>query len=207
MAPYVHRAFSPKEYEVILSYFQGKVEELYAVYGYSDFFVNRVMDMVKDEGDVPGFKDWSVNYLQEKREAKELQEREERMAYACQHPMAYAADQDAVGLLEKIYDLLKDLVSKVSRFFPSSTQKAKTFRMLLQGTNHNDLLRRLHARIDNQKGKDIAMVLLKAKAEKMISRLPSEAEFRSEFKLVCTWRSISTFLNPNVPVDITSVAI
>lgn len=206
MAPYVHRVFSQKEYEVILSYFQGKVEELYAVYGYSDFFVNRVMDMVKDEGDVPGLKEWAVNFLQEKREAKELQEREERMAYAIQQPMAYAG-QDAIGLLEKIHELLKDLVSRASRLLPSTPKKAKTFKMLLQGDNKADILRRLHASIDGKSGKAVAMVLLKALKEKMISRLPSELEFCTEFKLRGTWKAISFYLNPNTTIDITSIVI
>lgn len=204
MAPFVHNEYNDAELKGIQRYLKNKVRKLFAVYGYSELFVEKVMARVDEDGWVPGFEEWAVNFIQEKREAKELQEREDRLAYGGR--LMYGS-QDTVGVLEQILETLRELMSRVSRFFPSAPKKAKTFRMLLQGKNHSDLLRRLHACIDGKAGKAVAMVLLKAKEEKMISALPTEAEFRSEFKLSGTWKGISYYLNPNMTVDISSVAI
>lgn len=79
MAPYVHRVFSQEEYLVILEHFMDKVKRRYAVFGYTEDFVNKVMEMAKDDGDVPRLEEWTTNFLREKREEKEAQEREAKV--------------------------------------------------------------------------------------------------------------------------------
>ena len=79
---------------------------------------------------------------------------------------------------------------------------------LLQTKDKKQVLERLHARIDGIGGKNVAMILVKAKEDAIICRFPTEAEFKSEFPdATGCWRSISYYLNPNHPVDCSSVII
>ncbi len=76
--------------------------------------------------------------------------------------------------------------------------KEKQFKDLIQSEDKKNVLFRLHKRIDGFGGKEVALILLKAKAEKLISKLPSEKEFRTEFKNITgKWRSISHFFSPS----------
>lgn len=93
---------------------------------------------------------------------------------------------------------------------PSSNggKPEKTFRSLLQTNDVDGTLKKLHSKIDGRGGKDVAMVFLRAKSDALISRLPSKKEFYSEFpNATGAWRSISHYLNPNIPVDYSSVTI
>lgn len=93
---------------------------------------------------------------------------------------------------------------------PSSNgeKHEKTFKSLLQTNDIAGTLKKLHSKIDGKGGKDVAMVLLRAKSDTIISRLPTGKEFNSEFtNITGVWRSISYYLNPNNPVDYSSVTI
>lgn len=88
-------------------------------------------------------------------------------------------------------------------------KKVKHFKDLIQVADKKGLLSRLHKRIDGLGGKNVALILLRAKEDKQISKLPSKKEFRSEFRLEGNWRSISHFFSPNcIPTpDISAVVI
>ena len=86
--------------------------------------------------------------------------------------------------------------------------KEKTFISLLQTDNVTETLKKLHSKIDGHGGKDVAMVLLRAKSDTLISRFPTQTEFDSEFSAITSkWRSISYYLDPKHPVDYSSVTI
>ena len=90
----------------------------------------------------------------------------------------------------------------------NKAKKEKTFVALLQTDDVDGTLKKLHSKIDGHGGKDVAMVLLRAKSDTLISRFPTPTEFKSEFtKTTGAWRSISHYLNPNILVDYSSVTI
>ena len=80
---------------------------------------------------------------------------------------------------------------------------------MIQVADKEGFLSRLHKRIDGLGGKNVALILLRAKEDKQISKLPSKKEFCSEFRLEGNWRSISHFFSPNcIPTpDISAVVI
>lgn len=81
-----------------------------------------------------------------------------------------------------------------------SAKQAKVFRDIVQGKDEKDkdeLIKRLHYRIDNKRGKFVALYLLKALELKIISERPTENVFVTEFTTCGKWHSISTYLNPN----------
>lgn len=89
-----------------------------------------------------------------------------------------------------------------------SKKEEKTFVDLLQTEDAGGILAKLHSKIDGHGGKDVALLLHRAKSNSYISRFPTEKEFKSEFpKSTGAWRSISHYLNPNTPVDYSSVTI
>ena len=74
------------------------------------------------------------------------------------------------------------------------------FRDIVQGKDEKDkdeLIKRLHYRIDNKRGKFVALYLLKAMECQMICKRPTEKVFETEFTTCGKWHSISTYLNPN----------
>ena len=112
----------------------------------------------------------------------------------------------------RIRELEEQLAKAASRRHKRGEKKAViTFRQLLQidESEKDDYLRRLHARIDGQGGKDVAMVLLKAKEMKLIAKMPTEKEFCTEFHLNGSWKAIAHYLNPNCQqvCDISAVVI
>ena len=95
-----------------------------------------------------------------------------------------------------------------------SAKKVMMFRDIVQGKNEkdkNDIIKRLHGRIDNKGGKLVALYLLKAMECKMICKRPTEKVFETEFTKCGNWHSISTYLNPNKRVslenELTSIEI
>ncbi len=112
----------------------------------------------------------------------------------------------------RIRELEEQLAKAASRRHKRGEKKVViTFRQLLQidESEKDDYLRRLHARIDGQGGKDVAMVLLKAKEMKLIAKMPTEKEFCTEFHLNGSWKAIAYYLNPNCQqvCDISAVVI
>lgn len=95
-----------------------------------------------------------------------------------------------------------------------SANTAKLFRDIVQGVDEKEkdkIIKRLHHRIDNKYGKLVALYLLKAMELKLISKRPTEKEFKSEFTTCGKWHSISAYLNPNKRVslenELTSIEI
>lgn len=65
------------------------------------------------------------------------------------------------------------------------------FRSLIQYSDKDKLLNRLHELIDGKRPIDIAPIISKAKIDNYLIRLPNEAEFRSEFEMVrYGWESV-----------------
>lgn len=80
----------------------------------------------------------------------------------------------------------------------NKVQENLCFYNLLQCTDKENMLTKLHQHIDGFGGKHVALIFLKAREEKIISKLPSQKEFESEFKnFKGAWRSISHYFNPN----------
>lgn len=95
-----------------------------------------------------------------------------------------------------------------------SANTAKVFRDIVQGVDEKEkdkIIKRLHHRIDNKYGKLVALYLLKAMELKLISKRPTEKEFKSEFTKCGKWHSVSAYLNPNKRVslenELTSIEI
>ena len=95
-----------------------------------------------------------------------------------------------------------------------SAKKVMMFRDIVQGKNEkdkNDIIKRLHGRIDNKGGKLVALYLLKAMDLELISKRPTEKEYETEFTTCGKWHSISTYLNPNkrkkIEGDLSSIKI
>lgn len=141
----------------------------------------------------------------------------EKAEEARQWENAYNVEKAQKEYLLKILEQngipVPDFSSGIPPSVPIITKKSskeKHFKDLMQCEDKENILSRLHSHIDGQGGKAVALILLKAKDEKLISKLPSEKEFYSEFKETeGKWRSISHFLNPNCcpAPDISSVII
>lgn len=63
----------------------------------------------------------------------------------------------------------------------------------------------LHRKLNGQKGKAVAAVLRKAYAEKLITKLPTEVEYCSEFILNGKWKSVSQYFPDNKLGDNTQI--
>ena len=128
---------------------------------------------------------------------------------------AYYKEKDEkeylIALLKQNGIPVPDFSKVISPFVVKTNNKAKkekTFVALLQTDDVDGTLKKLHSKIDGNGGKDVAMVLLRAKSDTLISRFPTPTEFKSEFtKTTGAWRSISHYLNPNILVDYSSVTI
>lgn len=64
------------------------------------------------------------------------------------------------------------------------------FRGLIQYEDKEKLLKRLHSLIDGNKGKRVGLVLNRAYFDKLITAIPTQGEFKSEFELIGTWQGI-----------------
>lgn len=59
------------------------------------------------------------------------------------------------------------------------------------------LLKRLHQLIDEKSGAEVGAVLMRAQQKGYLSKVPTQAEFRSEFALVGKWNAIHNYMNDN----------
>lgn len=69
---------SPTDLEVVLLYLKNEVKELYDMLGYVEEFINRVMAMIQNHANVPGFKTWAAGILSQLREEKEKKAQKEK---------------------------------------------------------------------------------------------------------------------------------
>lgn len=80
----------------------------------------------------------------------------------------------------------------------SQTNRAKSFRDIIQYKDKNKLLERLHELIDGKSGAEVGAVLLNAwYINPYLTRRPTRAEFESEFELIGSWSAISNYLSDN----------
>ena len=72
------------------------------------------------------------------------------------------------------------------------------FRNIIQYSNKEKLVKRLHELIDGKGGADVGAVLLNAYyINPYLTRRPTQAEFESEFKLIGSWQAISNYMDEN----------
>ena len=83
---------------------------------------------------------------------------------------------------------------EVANIKKGKLKKQKTFRDIIQYEDKEKILKRLHQLIDGKKGKDVGVILFKCVKEKVITRLPTQKEYETEFTLNGTWRNISLYM-------------
>ena len=71
------------------------------------------------------------------------------------------------------------------------------FLHLILHTEPKKLLERLHRLIDGKSGAAVGAVLMRAQQKGYLSKVPTQAEFRSEFALVGKWNAIHNYMNDN----------
>lgn len=86
-------------------------------------------------------------------------------------------------------------MNKGTEIAKHTKNKAKEFSSLIQNEDKTTILKRLHELIDGKGGKDAGAVIRKAFNDKLITRLPTEKEYKTEFTLIGAWRSISNYFN------------
>lgn len=123
-----------------------------------------------------------------------------------------------------IADMLDDWVSWITLLEeefadnPTDAQESNTaqdevkkrggnsFKGLIQYEDKAKLLKRLHSLIDGNKGKRVGLVLNRAYYDKLISAIPTQEEFKSEFKLIGSWQAIHKYTS-NHENDIADIVI
>lgn len=106
----------------------------------------------------------------------------------------------------RIYNKANDLcriIAECEKYLqPKKTKKEKkesNFRDIIQYPDKERLLKRLHELIDGKKGADVGSVLFKATEDKLLTRVPYQAEYESEFTLIGCWSAIHNYMvfDPN----------
>lgn len=106
----------------------------------------------------------------------------------------------------RMYDKANDfcrIMSECEKYLqPKKTKKKKkesNFRDIIQYPDKERLLKRLHELIDGKKGADVGSVLFKATEDKLLTRVPYQAEYESEFTLIGYWSAIHNYMvfDPN----------
>ena len=98
---------------------------------------------------------------------------------------------------ELLYILKGDSPMSESAKTETVPQQAKTTKSIydiIQCEDKEGLVKRLHTLIDGKKGKDIAVVFIRAKIDGLITRYPTKGELSSEFSWNGTWQSIDKVL-------------
>lgn len=69
-----------------------------------------------------------------------------------------------------------------------------SFDAIIQYSEKNKLKIRLHELIDGKSGKDVGVVLVRAKTiDNFLTRFPTKKEYESEFELIGSWKGISNY--------------
>ena len=94
---------------------------------------------------------------------------------------------------------LKLFSQKVKHLQKVEKKKHSTpnFLHLILHTEPKKLLERLHRLIDGKSGAAVGAVLMRAQQKGYLSKVPTQAEFRSEFTLVGKWNAIHNYMNDN----------
>ena len=94
---------------------------------------------------------------------------------------------------------LKLFSQKVKHLQKVEKKKHSTpnFLHLILHTEPKKLLERLHRLIDGKSGAAVGAVVLRAQQKGYLIKVPTQAEFRSEFALVGKWNAIHNYMNDN----------
>ena len=94
---------------------------------------------------------------------------------------------------------LKLFSQKVKHLQKVEKKKHSTpnFLHLILHSEPKKLLERLHQLIDRKSGAAVGAVLLRAQQKGYLIKVPTQAEFRSEFALVGKWNAIHNYMNDN----------
>ena len=79
----------------------------------------------------------------------------------------------------------------------SNKQKTAKFLDIIQYPDKRKLLDRLHSLIDGKGGADVGAVLLKAQQDGLLIRIPTQAEYKSEFEMIGGWSAIHNYMSDN----------
>jgi len=100
---------------------------------------------------------------------------------------------NTLPILESISKILGSIDSCTVQESPFANKKIKQFRDSIQYEDKQHVLNRLHFLIDGKGGKEVGIVLAKAYHDKLITKIPSQKEFETEFTLNGSWRCISNY--------------
>ena len=94
---------------------------------------------------------------------------------------------------------LKLFSQKVKHLQKVEKKKHSTpnFLHLILHSEPKKLLERLHQLIDEKSGAEVGAVLMRAQQKGYLIKVPTQAEFRSEFALVGKWNAIHNYMNDN----------
>lgn len=94
-----------------------------------------------------------------------------------------------------IVEMCKDIENGLKEY-PTNKGKKKnpSFLDIIQYEDKDKLLKKLHFLIDGKRGRDVGFVFVRAKHfDHLITRYPTEEEYKSEFELIGTWSAISNY--------------
>lgn len=110
-------------------------------------------------------------------------------------------------LLIDFFEIVPKMVNAIDKIFEISTEENETknsghlytpsFTNIIQYSDKNKILERLHHLIDGNKGADVGATLLKAQLDGYLTRIPTQSEFKSEFTLIGGWSAIHNYMNDN----------
>lgn len=112
---------------------------------------------------------------------------------------------DGVNFLVESYGLEKtvstnlsvsdnDTMAPESKDCKQASKHKKSIYDIIQCEDKEGFVKRLHILIDGKKGKDIAVVFIRAKIDGLITRYPTQGELNSEFEWEGSWQGIDKVL-------------
>ena len=88
----------------------------------------------------------------------------------------------------------------------SSINTTKSIYNIIQCEDKEGLVKRLHTLIDGKRGKDIAVVFIRAKIDGLITRYPTKGELSLEFSWNGSWQSIDKVLQRDMDNGVLAAA-
>ena len=111
-----------------------------------------------------------------------------------------AIDTYFLRIYEKANDLCR-VMAVAEKYIPQKPKKKvkSCFADIVQYHDKEQLIKRLHELIDGKGGADVGSVLFKASEDRLLTRVPTQAEFKSEFTLIGGWSAIHNYMvfDPN----------
>ncbi len=106
-----------------------------------------------------------------------------------------AIDTYFLRIYEKANDLCR-VMAVAEKYIPQKPKKKdkSCFADIVQYHDKEKLIKRLHELIDGKGGADVGSVLFKASEDRLLTRVPTQAEFKSEFTLIGGWSAIHNYM-------------